>query len=118
VPGPELTIPGEFTTAVCRHPEPGSEGERSRLRIREEGQGGASVCIRPPTDTAFPGTSMERVRLGQAVLDRAGLRGTVALDLADGCDSLRGALTNTYRLREPARHSPTLWASPCGTTGG
>jgi uncharacterized protein YjbI with pentapeptide repeats len=50
------------------------------------------------TDVAFPGSSLERIRLGRAALKRADLRGTTALDLADGYYALRGAIIGTEQL--------------------
>ncbi len=50
----------------------------------------------------FPGTAVERIRLGRATLKRADLRGATRLDLADGYESLRGAVISTGQLLELA----------------
>jgi hypothetical protein len=45
---------------------------------------------------------VERIRLGRATLKRADLRGATLLDLADGYESLRGAVISTGQLLELA----------------
>jgi uncharacterized protein YjbI with pentapeptide repeats len=75
--------------------------------LRDVDFGGAKL-----TDVSFPGSSLERLRLGQATLKNMDLRGAVKLDLADGYDSLRGAIIGTDQLLELA---PAL-ASTLGIT--
>jgi uncharacterized protein YjbI with pentapeptide repeats len=51
---------------------------------------------------AFPGSRLERAHFGRAVLKKADLRGAVAIDLADGYDSLRGAVISSVQLLDLA----------------
>jgi uncharacterized protein YjbI with pentapeptide repeats len=51
---------------------------------------------------SFPGSALERIRLGKAVLKRTDLRGATVLDLAEGYESLRGAVIDTGQLLELA----------------
>ncbi|SEF87968.1 Uncharacterized protein YjbI, contains pentapeptide repeats [Actinacidiphila yanglinensis] len=50
----------------------------------------------------FPGSRLEQARLGRAVLERCDLRGAVGIDLADGYDSLRGAVISSSQLLDLA----------------
>ncbi|WP_037913146.1 pentapeptide repeat-containing protein [Actinacidiphila yeochonensis] len=51
---------------------------------------------------AFPGTRIERARLGRTALTTVDLRGATAIDLADGYESLRGAVIDTGQLLDLA----------------
>ncbi|MEE4543300.1 pentapeptide repeat-containing protein [Streptomyces sp. V4-01] len=53
---------------------------------------------------AFPGSRLERARFGRAALKKTDLRGAVAIDLADGYDSLRGAVVSPTQLLDLAPH--------------
>ncbi|MDJ0342543.1 pentapeptide repeat-containing protein [Streptomyces sp. H10-C2] len=61
--------------------------------LRDVDLGGARL-----TGVTFPGTRLERVHLARATLKKADLRGAVTLDLADGYESLKGALISTPQL--------------------
>ena len=50
----------------------------------------------------FPGSRIERARFGRATMTRADLRGAVSIDLADGYDSLRGAVISPGQLLDLA----------------
>lgn len=50
----------------------------------------------------FPGSRIERARFGRATLKKADLRGAVAIDLADGYESLRGAVISSSQLLDLA----------------
>jgi uncharacterized protein YjbI with pentapeptide repeats len=50
----------------------------------------------------FPGSRLEQARFGRAVLKKTDLRGAVAVDLADGYDSLRGAVISSAQLLDLA----------------
>jgi uncharacterized protein YjbI with pentapeptide repeats len=65
--------------------------------LRDVDLGGARL-----TGAAFPGSRLEQVRLGRAELKRTDLRGAVAIDLADGYDSLRGAVIGAHQLLDLA----------------
>lgn len=51
---------------------------------------------------AFPGSRLEQARLGRAELKRTDLRGAVGIDLADGYESLRGAVISSGQLLDLA----------------
>lgn len=65
--------------------------------LRDVDLGGAKL-----DGVTFPGSALERIRLGGAVLKRTDLRGATRLDLADGYESLRGAVIGTGQLLELA----------------
>jgi hypothetical protein len=50
----------------------------------------------------FPGSRLEGARFGRATLKKADFRGAVAIDLADGHESLSGAVVDTGQLLELA----------------
>jgi uncharacterized protein YjbI with pentapeptide repeats len=50
----------------------------------------------------FPGSRLERARFGQATLKKTDLRGALAIDLAEGYESLRGALITSVQLLDLA----------------
>ena len=50
----------------------------------------------------FPGSRLERARFGRATLKKTDLRGALTIDLADGCESLRGALISSTQLLDLA----------------
>jgi uncharacterized protein YjbI with pentapeptide repeats len=51
---------------------------------------------------SFPGSRLEQAHFGRAVLKKTDLRGAVAIDLADGYDSLRGAVISPVQLLDLA----------------
>lgn len=51
---------------------------------------------------AFPGSRLERARLGRTTLKKADLRGAITIDLADGYESLSGAVIDTGQLLDLA----------------
>jgi uncharacterized protein YjbI with pentapeptide repeats len=51
---------------------------------------------------AFPGSRIERATFGRSVLADTDLRGAVAIDLADGYESLRGAVVTPVQLLDLA----------------
>ena len=65
--------------------------------LRDVDLGGARL-----TRVSFPGSALERTRLAGASLDRVDLRGATALNLADGCEALRGAVIGTTQLLDLA----------------
>jgi len=65
--------------------------------LRDVDLGGAKL-----NGVSFPGSALERIRLGKAVLKRTDLRGATVLDLAEGYESLRGAVIDTGQLMELA----------------
>lgn len=50
------------------------------------------------TSVAFPGSAIRRARFGRATLKKVDLRGARELDVADGCDALRGAIVSSGQL--------------------
>ncbi|SEO97644.1 pentapeptide repeat-containing protein [Actinacidiphila rubida] len=50
----------------------------------------------------FPGSRLEQARFGRATATKVDLRGAVAIDLADGYDSLRGAVISSTQLLDLA----------------
>ncbi|MCM2421592.1 pentapeptide repeat-containing protein [Streptomyces sp. RKAG293] len=61
--------------------------------LRDVDLGGAKL-----TGVSFPGTRLERVHLARATLKKTDLRGATTLELADGHESLKGALITTLQL--------------------
>ncbi|MFC7532062.1 pentapeptide repeat-containing protein [Actinoplanes sp. GCM10030250] len=51
---------------------------------------------------SFPGSMLRRVRFGKATVKKVDLRGARELDVAEGWDSLRGAIINSGQLAEAA----------------
>lgn len=54
------------------------------------------------TNVTFPGSTVRRMRLGKATLKRVDFRGAAELDMADGCESLSGAVIDSTQLAELA----------------
>jgi uncharacterized protein YjbI with pentapeptide repeats len=50
----------------------------------------------------FPGSRIEQARFGRATLKNADLRGALTIDLADGYESLRGAVISPAQLLDLA----------------
>ncbi|WP_328471730.1 pentapeptide repeat-containing protein [Actinoplanes sp. NBC_00393] len=50
----------------------------------------------------FPGTALRRARFGRATVKKLDLRGARELDIAEGWDSLRGAVIDSGQLAEAA----------------
>jgi uncharacterized protein YjbI with pentapeptide repeats len=50
----------------------------------------------------FAGSRLERARFGRATLKKADFRGAVTIDLADGYESLSGAVIDTGQLLDLA----------------
>lgn len=65
--------------------------------LRDVDLGGAKL-----NGVSFPGSALERIRLGKAVLKRTDLRGATVLDIAEGYESLGGAVIDTGQLLELA----------------
>lgn len=54
------------------------------------------------TSVTFPDSEIRRARFGKATLKKVDFRGARELDVADGCDALRGAIINNAQLAELA----------------
>lgn len=54
------------------------------------------------TNVTFPGSRMRRMRLGNSTLKKVDFRGAVELDVANGYESLRGAVIDSTQLAELA----------------
>jgi uncharacterized protein YjbI with pentapeptide repeats len=65
--------------------------------LRDVDLGGAAL-----DGVAFPGSRLQQVRLGRATLNRTDLRDALSIDLADGYDSLRGAVISQVQLLDLA----------------
>lgn len=54
------------------------------------------------TSVTFPGSAVRRMRLDKSTLNKVDLRGAAELDIASGCESLRGAVIDSIQLTELA----------------
>jgi uncharacterized protein YjbI with pentapeptide repeats len=54
------------------------------------------------TNLTFPGSSVRRMRLGTSTLQEVDFRGATELEVASGCESLRGAVIDRRQLAELA----------------
>jgi uncharacterized protein YjbI with pentapeptide repeats len=68
-----------------------------RCELKELDLGGSTL-----SGVAFPGSALRRARFTGATLTNVDLRGTTELDVAEGADSLRGALIDSRQLAELA----------------
>jgi uncharacterized protein YjbI with pentapeptide repeats len=50
------------------------------------------------TNVTFPGSTVRRMRLDKAILKKVDFRGAAELDVASGCESLRGAVIDSAQL--------------------